>query len=280
MLSRAIITVLACSLASSCVASDALPKAILPAASPQERPRPESDAQTTKLLFPVASLYKLNDRDLPEGLARYAPLIVVQSVTRPESSDTAAANATGANEPGPTLTVYTDHGRITAVGREFEQVSFAWCELGGAGCEQPRGVRMTLGEDGFPIIWEALDERSDRSAILYISRSFEQAAGQRHGDPLSGRRFAAERSREESPDVLVADVLPDGPVPMGPYVYLTAPPDFAHALIRCRCSSSQVGDFAATGIYAVREIEHAPSKLRAMLERNISLEGALRWPGS
>jgi hypothetical protein len=139
-------------------------------------------------------------------------------------------------------------------------------------------VRLTLGEDGFPLIWEAIDDAPGGGALLYVSKSFERAASDHHGRPLAGRRFAAERSREESPDVIIADVLPDGPVPMGPYVYLTAPPDFAHAVILCRCSSSQVADFAATGIYAAQEIEHAPPRLRALLERTIPLDRVLRWP--
>ena len=57
------------------------------------------------------------------------------------------------------------------------------------------------------------------------------------------------------PDVVVARIIDDGPVPMGPYVYLNALPSRAVTTALCRCSPSQVEAFIETRYYDLRPLE-------------------------
>ena len=83
----------------------------------------------------------------------------------------------------------------------------------------------------------------------------EQFKGIAFGDPLPGRRFSIERAADEAPDVVVARIIDDGPVPMGPYVYLNAPPSRAVTTVLCRCSPSQVEAFIETRHYDLLPLE-------------------------
>lgn len=111
------------------------------------------------------------------------------------------------------------------------------------------GVRITVGSDGFGVVWEVLDARAPE-VVLYVSRSAESLAERQFGVALPGRRFAIERSVTEAPEVVVVRALEDGPAPMGPYVYV----DDADRIISvlCRCSPAQVEAFALEGTYTAR----------------------------
>ncbi len=117
-----------------------------------------------------------------------------------------------------------------------------------------RGVRITLGSDGFPLVWEALSTATD-TRELYVSESLERAAADKFGGPLPGRQYAVERPGDEVRNVVIARVLDDGPVPMGPYVYLNAPPERAITTVLCRCMPSQVREFVETGYYDLVPLE-------------------------
>lgn len=276
MSSYTTVALLACWTAASCAATDRPLPADSTARSRQEDASAEpTDESNPRPLFPFAALYKPDDGELSDTFSRYAPLIVVQS---PALSERQADPAQG-HEPISLLTVYVHKGTLAIGGRELAQVTYAWCAPGDEQCVHSRGVRMILGDDGFPLVWETLTNETAGGAILYVSGSFEQAAREHFDQVLPGRRFTAERGRNETPDITVVDVLPDGPVPMGPYVYLTAAPEFAHAVILCRCSPSQVGEFAATADYAMRESEQAPARLRELMQGKSAAAEALRWQG-
>jgi hypothetical protein len=153
-----------------------------------------------------------------------------------------------------------------------EQIAFVWPNPADSGKHGLQGVRMTLDWEGYPIIWEVLHDPSGLR-VLYVSRSLEDAAAGHFGPPLPGRRFSVERSVDETPGVVVARVLDDGPAPMGPWVYLL---DDAHTVttLLCRCMPSQANDFAETGEYALRPMAELESGEYGVESRaSFSLEG-------
>ena len=218
--------------------------------------------------FRQAVLYKPKEEELPESLRPFAPLFV-----REVSHDAAA----GASR----FSAYFRSDTVSIQGKDYDRVTIAWCKPGPCTCFLPCAVRIIVGSDGFPIVWEALPSDSD-SPVLYISESFEKKAADRFGPPLSGRRFSAERAVSETPRVMVADVLPDGPVPMGPYIYLSAPPDHEIATLLCRCSPSRVEEFTATAYYESvvlgDRLQPAPRPVPSLLEFRADLAQLLRWP--
>ena len=157
----------------------------------------------------------------------------------------------------PTLYAETFTTRIKSV--DYDQVVYFWRyptrpdETLGLSREG-RGVRITLGSDGFPLVWEALSTGTD-TRVLFVSESLERAALREFGGPLPGRRFSIERAADEAPDVVVARIIDDGPVPMGPYVYLNAPPLRSVTTVLCRCMPSQVSEFVETNYYDLVPLE-------------------------
>ena len=231
----------------------------------------------------------------------FAPLLV-QEVVAGEGGDP--------NPFGAWVTVDRSRARIdserptlyaTAVtkgidGTDHEQVVYIWrypASDGARRCisREGRGVRITLGLDGFPLVWEVLSTDA-RTTVLFVAESLEQAARRQFGDPLLGRRFAVERAADETPDVVVARIIDDGPVPMGPYVYLNAPPDRAVTTVLCRCSPSQVEEFIQTQYYDLVPLETIDGGTSGRMRwagtlvyeellrpnPNKSLDRVLRWP--
>jgi hypothetical protein len=149
-----------------------------------------------------------------------------------------------------------DHDQVVYFWRYPPRSDEPWCEIPISHQPSPegRGVRITLGSDGFPLVWEALSTATD-TRELYVSESLERAALRGFGDPLPGRRFAVERAADEARDVVVARIIDDGPVPMGPYVYLNAPPVRSVTTVLCRCMPSQVSEFVETSYYDLVPLE-------------------------
>lgn len=116
-----------------------------------------------------------------------------------------------------------------------------------------QGVRITLGTNGQPMIWEILADTSGRDLIV-VSESLEQAAAQQFGPPLPGRRFAIETATNTSLNTVVMRIIDDGPVAMGPILYLEKGTRNVSTLI-CRCMPAQAGNLADTRNY---ELVSAP----------------------
>jgi hypothetical protein len=174
-------------------------------------------------------------------------------------------------------TVYHVTSTTRLDGRDLSQHVYLWWYP--AQVDAPptaRGVRMTLGDDGFPFVWEALGD-SAGVRPLFVAADLDAAATASRGDPLPGRAFAVERAVAERPEVVVAGLLEPGPVPLGPFVYLTPERDIA-ALI-CRCMPSRVERIEANLLYDLEPLdpawlaglpagarpELAPSRLDALL---------------
>ena len=140
-----------------------------------------------------------------------------------------------------------------------------------------QGIRITLNTAGQPVTWEVLADSSG-AELIFLSQSLEAAAVAEFGRPLPGRRCAIERSLEEAPKVIVARLIDDGPVAMGPIVYLSAGTHAITTLI-CRCMPAQAREILSTGTYDLLPFEAAPAN-------SLLLEGQARakpltpfWPG-
>jgi len=145
------------------------------------------------------------------------------------------------DQPAPTnrsprLQVYKD---IVLVNNRWHwQFTYTWdYPPGAADANSAQGVRLTLDSKDTPVVWEILSDTSGQK-IIYVSQTLEQATRAEFGSPLAGRKFSAERSLTESPNVVVANAIEDGPMVMGPILYLKNRSRDVDALI-CRCMPAQ-----------------------------------------
>lgn len=163
---------------------------------------------------------------------------------------------------------------ISEVG-EFEQWNYLWWHPGfGDRPDTAQGVRITVDSEGTPIIWEALWDDSG-ARVFYVAQSVEETAMAAAPLPHPGRRFWVERTTNETPDIVVARILNDGPEPMGPIPYLKADTHDITTVI-CRCMEAQADEVVGTALYQLAPLDrNATKQLRRAL-----LPGATRWlPG-
>lgn len=180
--------------------------------------------------------------------------------------------------------VFVDRRSVSIAGRPYDQVLYAW-ECAAYPERSIRrvswricGVRATIGGDGRALVWELLtDPQQDE---LYVSSAFEDAAKARYGGPLPGREFSIERSVDSAPRTIVADVLEDGPIPMGPYVYLADQGRTVTTLL-CRCSPSRMNEVAQVAEYELRDVEELGETWAQGLVASPQrpLDERIRWPG-
>jgi hypothetical protein len=174
-------------------------------------------------------------------------------------------------------TVYTVLDGLELRGKLHSRFAYVWCysaQQGRSDTLQIQGIRITLNHTGDPAIWEVLAEDSNR-ALIFVSQSLESAAQAQFGPPLSGRRFSIEGSQSQAPRVIVARVLEDGPIPMGPLVYLRA--GLSVGTLTCRCMPAQAKRLVCTKVY-----ERLPltSAMDAVI-RSLNFQGrgqASFWP--
>ncbi|MCK6455438.1 MAG: hypothetical protein L6Q92_02745 [Phycisphaerae bacterium] len=234
-----------------------------------------SQAHTT---FDSVVYYKPAEDLDPGELLTYAPLIVWESP---------AAGRLAADGRPPVL--WADESTTVIHGRALRQVAYVWRIESASVAESPDagrigGVRLTLDEHGHPIVWEAIDAGSAASK-LFVAASLERAAAEGFGPPLPGRAFSIERSRDDAGSAIVVRILDDGPVPMGPWVYLDRNGHVTTVL--CRCMPSQFSRAESTVTYRIRPLRgrddgplSAPG-VRDFLGRRragSSLAHLLRWP--
>jgi hypothetical protein len=140
-----------------------------------------------------------------------------------------------------------------------------------------QGIRVTLNSTGQPVIWEVLADSSG-AEVIYVSQSLEAAAAAEFGKPLPGRRYAIERSLEEAPNVVVARIIDDGPVAMGPIVYLGAGTRAVTTLI-CRCMPAQAKKLLGTSVYDLLPAETLDARSPLTQVRALTRERTAFWPG-
>lgn len=178
-----------------------------------------------------------------------APLIIQQvDASRPDAAQGEKFGALRASSDGllsvdtSNPTIYSSESKAMLNGALFDQLSYLWFYPGsGAEVGEERlaaqGVRLTLDSQGLPVIMEVLSQDAGMTAI-YVNESLEARALEAHGPPLPGRRFSIESAVADYPNLVVANVIADGPMPMGPFVYQRSGSRAVTALI-CRCMPSQ-----------------------------------------
>lgn len=136
-----------------------------------------------------------------------------------------------------------------------------------------QGVHVTLGDDGFALAYEALRDSSG-ARLLFVDVGLEEAAAQTFGGPLPDRRYAVERSVEETPNVAVGGILEPGSTPLGPFVYLWETTHDVNVVL-CRCMPAKVFDIVDSIPYTL--VPHDPDSATG-LKRSVALERTLRLP--
>ena len=150
--------------------------------------------------------------------------------------------------------IFFFEGMATLNGQSHQQISYIWRLPPRA--SQPdglQGVRMTLDSSGLPVIWEVLSDSSGAD-VIFVSKSIEAAARREHGPAMPERQFAVERSTMDVSRVVVARVIEDGPVPMGPIIYLRAG-TFDVSTIICRCMDAQAKTLTGTAEFNLKADE-------------------------
>jgi hypothetical protein len=178
----------------------------------------------------------------------------------------------------PTLYASVDTVELTP-GSSHPRFTYLWCYPGEAHARlawpELQGLRVVLNAQGHPVIWQILAD-STGTQLFFVSQSLETAAAASHGKVLQGRRYAIERSIAEVPNVVVARVLEDGPVPMGPIVYLQANRDVSTVI--CRCMPAQARRVAEARTYELLPFAEHESMLAAVREQ-AKLKPSF-WPGA
>ncbi len=214
-------------------------------------------------------IYALADLHLPDAmyykpaasasdLDAYAAPLILQEV-----QPAGRIGRVHVDEPGrPTVeagtpTVYYGRSRGTLDGSEYERLIFLWfyaplVESESSSSLPVQGVRITYDSEGLPILWETM-ANDQPTRIVFASRRLETLARQQYGPPLPGRRHSLETALASEPGAIVARVLEDGPLPMGPIVHLLR--DGSIGTLICRCMPSQVDNFAETLPYDLAPIQ-------------------------
>ncbi len=253
--------------------------------------------------FKEAILCLPRDGSTVGPVADLAPLIVHE--VSAESEVGAAFGALRSDDTGSLWVdpdepaVYYETGSVEVNGVRYTSLIFRWyygshTDFGRAVGVQ--AVHLVLDGDGFPLVYEAVRsptfpaEPSD-PRNLFVSRSFELAARAAFGDPLPRRRYAAERGLEDPGQSVVIRVLEDGPLPMGPYVYIDATNRVT--TLACRCSPSQMDRVLKSEYYDLIAFEEvrdlaagipivgSPDAIRVFEERiSRPLDSGVRWPST
>ena len=180
--------------------------------------------------------------------------------------------------------IYWQADNVQLHGRAHTRLSYLWCyalapadQYAGPIGLPLQGIRITLNSTGQPVIWEVLADSSG-AEVIYVSQSLEAAAAAEFGKPLPGRRWAIERSPEEAPNAVVARIINDGPMVMGPIVYLSAGTRDITTLI-CRCVPAQAKKLLDTSVYDLLLAETLDARSPLMQARALTRERTAFWPG-
>lgn len=163
--------------------------------------------------------------------------------------------------------------------KTYAQMAYLWFYAGRAPVQAVvvQGVRMTLDSSGNPVVWEVVTDHTG-AELIFVAQSLEAAALAEFGKPVAGRRFSIERSLDEAPNVVVARVIEDGPVPMGPIVYIGAGTRDVSTLI-CRCMAAQAKKLFRTSTYELQPLAVFPADQLKRVARAEARTPAAFWPG-
>ena len=212
---------------SGCSRPRPLDQVVLPADSSNDAP------------FKLARLYK---PPVPGGgslQARLAPLFLLEV-----DNDTA---------PVERMTVRCSTNTVSLNGQSHMQLWSSWDFAGDRQTSGQHWLCMILDRDGKPFLW-LIPPHADETTRLYVSQSLEAVARRQFGPPLPGRRFSVERDVQGDPRAVVAGVVSDGPVAMGPIVHLRQE-THEIATITCRCDTPQARELAGTVAYELVSVD-------------------------
>jgi len=135
--------------------------------------------------------------------------------------------------------VYLLRTEVEINGTTHPQFSYCWQYTTSAKKEETTAhstkiLRMTFDSDGYPAVFEVMDGEGEISS-LHISKGLEQAAGKEYGSALAGRSYSIEGIKGSA----VAGLVDEGPIAMGPMVYVGMSQRRVMALT-CRCAPSKV----------------------------------------
>lgn len=246
---------------------------------PTERPASSviSGPGQESLHFEIADFFKPADGASHENLEMVMAPLIIQEVfsisDEPRMFGQLAASAVSPPIELPSA-LYWHADTIPLRENVLPRLSYFWFYSQPASRssqirQQPvcRGIRITLNTSGQPIIWEILPD-SDQTAVLYVAHSLEEAAKAEFGPPLPGRRFSIEAAVEGHPHVSIARLIDDGPVPMGPIVYLLASNSAVGTLI-CRCMRAQATHLRSTSPYILVPASELESAWLQTLPANV-----------
>jgi hypothetical protein len=191
--------------------------------------------------------------------------------------------------------IYWQADSVQLKGKAHARFSYLWCYSTGAYSSNRgpgtndlslgqaeasvalQGIRITLNPSGQPVIWEVLADTSG-AELIYVSRNLEAAAVAEFGKPLPGRRYAIERSLEQAPNVIVARIIDDGSVAMGPIVYLSAGTRRVTTLT-CRCMPAQAKRLLVTSVYDLLPFQAVAAQSLLTQAKALAREQTAFWPG-
>lgn len=220
--------------------------------------------------FAQAVMFKPVEGGLEAPLvAQLAPLLIQAILVT--NADQLWADRPAPEKSLPLVFVHTNEVVINT--NHYAQFSYVWdyapARLPATG-PTSQGVRITLDSHGAPVIWEVCAD-STGADVLYVAQSLEVLARAELGPPLPGRRFAVERAAVSNSTTVVANVIADGPVPMGPMLYLQAGSRDVSALI-CRCMPAQMEQLLAQEDYQLQPVAVADASFsKSPLEKRLRL---------
>ena len=191
---------------------------------------------------------------------RFAPLLVLETSATNLAGLSLSDRFGAVEEVGGRLevnlklpTLYAHNDVLAIHGQPYERYSYVWWRrpTGSNGPIFAQGLRITATPGGQPMAYEILDAPS-KSPRLVVSQSLETAARQEYRRPLPGRRFVVEQSGSDTPGADVSRVIDDGPLELGPVVYLRSGTGGVGTVI-CRCMPAQTRAIAVTGYYDLVE---------------------------
>jgi hypothetical protein len=270
-----------------------------PTPAPAPLRRPEIYQRATRQ-FAEANLLKPSEPKTNHMAFTLAPLILQE--VNPAQGSPAQADRFGtlSLSNGVLLldtsrpAIYWQADSVQLRGRACARFSYLWCYSlnrslstngqstntllpeGAASALALQGIRITLNSAGQPIIWEVLAGPSE-AKLIFVSQSLEAAAATEYGTPLPGRRYAIEARADRSLDSVVPRVIDDGPVPMGPIVYLSAGTREVSTLI-CRCMSAQAKKLLTTRTYDLLRFQGVSTNSLIAQAKALSRQPTAFWP--
>ena len=193
----------------------------------KQTPSLPAAAEDAGIRFKRARIFLLSDSDRKSPEHLLAPIIVHETGINSEAKQ---PDWTGGEEKE--RRVYLLRSEVQINGTPHPQFTYCWrYETSG---RPARILRMTIDSSGYPAIFEVFSGAGELTA-LYASRGIEEAAAKEQTAVLPGKHYSIEGNSE----IKVAGLVEDGPVPMGPLVYVTAG-DRQIVSLSCRCSPSRI----------------------------------------